>query len=125
MTQGLNKVQLIGNLGADVKLNHTHSGTPVSNFRLATGNVHTDRDGVRQEDTEWHRLVAFGPLAEIANEYLKKGSKVYVEGRLQTKPYMGSDGVERQNTEIVISSIVFLGNLRAPDDEVPNESKGE
>ena len=83
MARGVNKVILIGNLGVDPETRYTASGSAVSNLRLATTRQWTDRNGQRQEDTEWHRVVFFGKVAEVAGEYLRKGSRIYVEGRLQ------------------------------------------
>ena len=106
---GVNKVILIGNLGADPEVRHTTSGTPVANFRIATTESYTDRNGEKVQRTEWHRIVAFGKLAEIVGQYLKKGKQVYVEGRLQTRDWEGQDGQKRYTTEIICNQMVMLG----------------
>jgi single-strand DNA-binding protein len=105
----LNKTMLIGNLGADVETRYTQSKTAVANFRLATTERWKDAQGNQQEATEWHRIVAFGRLAEICGEYLAKGSRVYVEGRLQTKKWEDSDGNARYTTEIIAREMKMLG----------------
>ena len=106
---GVNKVILIGNLGADPELRHTTNGTVVANFRIATNEVYTDRNGERTQRTEWHRIVAFGRLAEIIGQYLKKGRQVYVEGRLRTREWEDQSGQKRYTTEIVCTQMVMLG----------------
>ncbi|MGR8918084.1 MAG: single-stranded DNA-binding protein [Gammaproteobacteria bacterium] len=110
MARGLNKVMLIGNLGADPEVRYTGSGSAVANVRLATAEAWRDREsGEQQERTEWHRVVFFGRLAEIVSEYLKKGSQVYVEGRLQTRKWQDRDGNDRYTTEIVANEMQMLG----------------
>ncbi|RLG22837.1 single-stranded DNA-binding protein, partial [Methanosarcinales archaeon] len=104
----LNKVFLIGNLGADVELRYSQSGTPVANFRLAT-NERFVSNGEARERTEWHRIVTFGKLAETCREYLGKGRQVYVEGRIQTRQWEDREGVKRYTTEIVANTVKFLG----------------
>jgi single-strand DNA-binding protein len=106
---GVNKVILIGNLGADPDLRHTPSGTAVSNLRLATTEVFSTREGEKNKRTEWHRVVAFGRLAEICNQYLKKGRQVYIEGRLQTREWEDKNGDKRYTTEIVATNMTMLG----------------
>ena len=91
MARGINKVILIGNVGADPELLYTPSGAAVTNFNVATNESWTDKSGERQDQTEWHRIVAWSRLAEICNQYLRKGSKVYIEGRLQTRNWEGQD----------------------------------
>jgi single-strand DNA-binding protein len=109
MARGVNKVILIGNLGADPETRFLPSGGAVTNVNLATTDVWRDRQsGEQQERTEWHRVVFFNKLAEIAGEYLKKGSKVYVEGRLQTRKWQGQDGQDRYTTEIVANEMQML-----------------
>lgn len=107
---GVNKVILIGNLGADPDLRHTPSGTAVSNLRLATTEVFSNREGEKNKRTEWHRIVVFGRLAEICNQYLKKGRQVYIEGRLQTREWEDKSGDKRYTTEIVATNMVMLGS---------------
>lgn len=106
---GINKVILIGRLGADPELRYTPSGSPVANFRVATSENWVDREGQRQERTEWHRIVAWGKLAELCGEYLSKGRQVYLEGRLQTRQWDDRDGNKRYTTEIVARDVQFLG----------------
>ena len=109
MARGINKVILIGNLGADPEVRYAPSGSAVANPRLATSDSWLDKaSGQRQERTEWHRVVLFGRLAEIAGEYLRKGSKVYIEGRLQTRKWQGQDGQDRYTTEIVANDLQML-----------------
>lgn len=106
---GINKVLLIGNLGADPEVRYSPSGAAVTNIRIATSESWKDRQtGEMQERTEWHRIVFFGKLAEIAGEYLRKGSKVYVEGRLQTRKWQGQDGQDRFTTEVVANEMQML-----------------
>ena len=110
MARGINKVILIGNLGADPETRYSAGGSAVTNVRLATNETWKDRQsGEQQERTEWHRVVFFGRLAEIAAEYLRKGSTVYVEGRLQTRKWQGQDGQDRFTTEIVANEMQMLG----------------
>ncbi len=109
MSKGtVNKAILIGRLGADPELKYTPSGAAVVNFNIATDESWTDTSGVKQERTEWHRIVAWRKLAEICGEYLKKGSRVYIEGQLQTRSWEGQDGVKRYTTEIVARNMQML-----------------
>ena len=109
MARGVNKVILIGNLGSDPEVRYTPDGTPVANFSLATSESWNDRNtGERQERTEWHRLVLWRKLAEIASQYLKKGSKLYVEGKLQTRSWDDQSGQKRYTTEIVVNEMEML-----------------
>ncbi|MGQ4276709.1 single-stranded DNA-binding protein [Pseudidiomarina sp. E22-M8] len=108
-SRGINKVILIGNLGADPEIRYTQNNTAIANLSIATSETWKDKQtGEPREQTEWHRCVAYRRLAEIAGEYLKKGSKVYVEGRLQTRKWQGQDGVERYTTEIVMNEMQML-----------------
>ena len=120
MARGINKVILIGNLGADPETRYSAGGNAVTNIRLATNETWKDRQsGEQQERTEWHRVVFFSRLAEIAAEYLRKGSTVYVEGRLQTRKWQGQDGQDRYTTEIVANEMQMLGGRGGgamPDD---------
>lgn len=114
MARGLNKVMLIGNLGADPEIRYTAGGSAIANLRLATAESWRDKEsGEQQERTEWHRVVFFGRLAEIAGEYLKKGSQIYVEGRLQTRKWQDKDGSDRYSTEIVANEMQMLGGRGA------------
>ena len=111
MARGINKVILVGNLGADPETRYMPSGGAVTNVRLATSDSWRDKQtGEQQERTEWHRVVFFNRLAEIAAEYLRKGSQVYVEGRIQTRKWQGQDGADRYTTEIVANEMQMLGN---------------
>jgi single-strand DNA-binding protein len=109
MARGVNKVILIGNLGSDPEVRYMPSGDAIANVNIATSDSWKDKQtGENQERTEWHRVVFFKRLAEIAGEYLRKGSKVYIEGRLQTRKWQGQDGQERYTTEIVASDMQML-----------------
>lgn len=109
MARGVNKVILIGNLGQDPEVRFLPSGNPVCNLRIATTDSWTDRQsGQRQERTEWHSVVLFNKLAEIAQQYVKKGSRIYIEGRLQTRKWQGQDGQDRYSTEIVGNDMQML-----------------
>ncbi|WP_205596473.1 single-stranded DNA-binding protein [Wenzhouxiangella sp. XN201] len=120
MARGINKAILIGNLGADPETRHTAGGNAVTNIRIATSEAWRDKQtGEQQERTEWHRVVMFGKLGEIAGEYLRKGSKVYIEGRIQTRKWQGDDGQDRWTTEIVANEMQMLdsrGGGSAPYD---------
>lgn len=105
----VNKVILIGNLGADPETRYLPSGDAVTNIRIATTEAWKDKSGEKQEHTEWHRVAFFGRLAEIAGEYLRKGSPVYVEGRLQTRKWQDKDGQDRYSTEIRAERMQLLG----------------
>ena len=105
---GVNKVILIGNLGSDPEVKYTPSGVPVANVSLATNETWNDRNGERQERTEWHRLVVWRKLAEIVGQYLKKGSKVYIEGRLETRSWDDQSGQKRYTTEVVVNDLQML-----------------
>jgi single-strand DNA-binding protein len=110
MARGINKVILIGNLGVDPEVKYTPSGTAVTNISVATTESWKDKQsGERQEKTEWHRVVMFTRLAEIAGEYLRKGSQVYIEGRLQTRKWQDKNGQDRYTTEIVANDMQMLG----------------
>lgn len=109
MARSINKVILIGNLGADPELRYTPAGSALATFSVATSESWKDKDGNTQEKTEWHRVVVWNKLAEIAGEYLKKGSQVYVEGRLTTRSWQDKDGVKRYMTEVVGLSFLMLG----------------
>ncbi len=111
MARGINKVILVGNLGNDQDVRYTANGAAVSNISVATSESWKDKEtGEQQERTEWHRVVFFGRLAEIVAEYLKKGSQVYVEGRLQTRKWQDKDGNDRYTTEIVANEMQMLGS---------------
>lgn len=109
MAGGVNKVILIGNLGADPEVRFTPGGQAVANFRIATNESWTDKSGQKQERTEWHRIVVWGKLAELCGEYLKKGRQAYVEGRLQTREWTDKEGKKNYTTEVVANTVQFLG----------------
>lgn len=110
MARGVNKVMLIGNLGQDPEVRYTPSGSAVCNLSLATTRSWKNREtGENREETEWHRLVLFGRTAEVASEYLKKGSQIYVEGRLQTRKWQDQSGNDRYSTEVVVNDMQMLG----------------
>lgn len=108
MAKGVNKVILIGNLGQDPEIRYTANGSAVANFSVATSDTWKDKQGEKQERTEWHRCVAFNRPAEVIGEYLKKGSKVYVEGRVQTRKWQDQSGQDRYTTEIVVTDFQML-----------------
>ncbi len=110
----LNKVLLIGNLGRDPELNVTSDGTPVTKFSLAVGRKFKTQTGTKEE-TEWFNIVAWKQLAELCEKYLHKGSKVYVEGRLQQRKYTDKEGVQRTSVEVIMSQVEFL-SAKQPDD---------
>jgi len=133
MAGGVNRVILVGNLGADPELRYTASGTAVAKFRIATSETFTDRQGVRQDRTEWHRITAWGKLAEICGQYLSKGRLVYIEGRIRSDTWE-QEGVKRYSYEIVADTMRMLGPGRgereaeppfappeggAPEDDIP------
>ena len=115
----LNRVILIGNLGRDPEVKYLPSGQAVANFSVATNDNYQDKDGNKQERTEWHRVALFGKLAEIAGQYLSKGKQVYIEGRLQTREWTSQDGQKHKTTDIVGQSMLMLGgkgeSAPAPD----------
>ena len=115
-SRGINKVILVGNCGNDPETKYLPSGGAVTNLSIATSETWKDKQtGQQQEKTEWHRVVFFNRLGEIAGEYLKKGSKVYVEGRLQTRKWQGQDGQDRYTTEIVANEMQMLDSRGAGD----------
>ena len=121
---GINKVILVGNLGQKPEMRYTSSGIPVANFSIATTERWgTDEQGQRKEHTEWHRCVAWRKLAEICSQYLDKGTKVYVEGRIRRSEYTGQDGIKRYSTEIVIDQMEIL-TPKGMRESVPDEPSG-
>lgn len=126
---GVNKVILVGNLGKDPEVRYLEGGTAVANFSLATTETYKDKTGNRVEQTEWHNVVVWRGLAEIAEKYLKKGSQVYVEGKLRTRAWDDKDGVKRYTTEIVADNMTMLGGKRddvqgsAPTEKPKNQKK--
>ena len=114
----LNKVMLIGNVGVDPEYRTTATGTAVVSLTLATNEKWTDKQGAKQEKTEWHRVAMFNKLAELANQYVKKGSKIYIEGKITTSSYE-KNGEKRYSTEIIANSMQFLDSK--PKDSEPRQ----
>jgi single-strand DNA-binding protein len=106
----LNKILLIGNLGKDPEIRYTPDGSPVATFSLATSESWTDKSGSRQEHTEWHTIVAWTRLADLAKRFLSKGRQVYVEGRIRSREWNDRDGNKRRTTEVIATQIVLLGS---------------
>ncbi len=119
----VNKVILIGNLGADPETRYLPSGDAVANIRIATTETWKDKGGEKQEHTEWHRIAFFGKLAEIAGEYLKKGSPVYIEGRIRTRKWQDKEGQDRYSTEIVADRMQLLGSRGGGSEPAAREPK--
>jgi single-strand DNA-binding protein len=109
----VNKVILLGRLGQDPELKYTPGGSPVCNFSVATTEAWTDKQGQKQEKTEWHRIVVWGKLAELCNQYLAKGRQAFIEGRLQTRSWDDKDGNKRYTTEILANTVQFIGGATA------------
>ncbi|QJC33932.1 single-stranded DNA-binding protein [Enterobacteriaceae endosymbiont of Donacia cinerea] len=126
-SRGINKVIIIGFLGKDPEIRYMPNGNPVVNIIVATSNTWKDKNtGENKEKTEWHRIVIFGKLAEISNEYLKKGSQVYIEGYLQTRKWQNQNGQDNYITEIIVSVggiMQMLNNLRQHDNNLLNKEK--
>lgn len=123
MSGSLNKVQLIGNLGSDPEIRHTQDGRPIANLRIATSEHWKDKNtGERKENTQWHTVVIFSEgLCKVVEQYLKKGSKVYLEGQLQTRKWTDKDGTDRYSTEVVLQS--FGGTLVMLDGKPDGQSQ--
>ena len=116
MSGSINKVILIGNLGKDPEVRHLENGAVVANFSIATSETYKDRKtGEKVSQTEWHNIVAWRGLAEIAERYLKKGQKVYIEGKLKTRTWQDQDGNNRYSTEIITDNLTMLGNNNSND----------
>lgn len=125
MARGVNKVILVGNLGRDPEVRYSPNGGAVANITVATSDSWKDKNtGEQQEKTEWHRVVFFRRLAEIAGEYLKKGSKVYIEGKLQTRKWQDKDGNDRYTTEIVANEMQMLDSRGGGSTEYNQGSSG-
>lgn len=121
----LNKVQLIGHLGADPETRYTTSGDAVCTIRLATSKSWRDKaSGEQRESTEWHRVVLYRRLGEVAGKYLRKGSQVYIEGELQTRKWTDKDGIERYNTQVVAEEMKMLGKRNGAADSAPSDIGG-
>ncbi len=127
---GLNKMMVIGNVGTDPEMRYTPNGNPVTSFRMATSRTYTDRDGERVQDTEWFTIVAWNQLGEQCNQFLTKGRRAYVEGRLKSHSWEGQDGKTRFRNEIIANRVLFLdrqpvATLGDGGDETPSETPGE
>lgn len=116
---GVNKVILIGNLGKDPEVRHLEGGATVANFPIATTETYKDKNGIRQEQTEWHNIVLWRSLADVAEKYLKKGMQIYVEGKLRTRSWEDKEGHKRYTTEVVGETFTMLGSKKS------NEEKNE
>ena len=119
----LNKVILIGRLGRDPEVRYMPNGEAVCNFSVATSEKYTDKNGQRQKSTEWHNVTMYRKLAEIAGQYLKKGSLVYIEGRIQSRKYQGKDGIERTAYDIIVNEMKMLGG--GSDGQQAQQAQGE
>ena len=120
----LNRVTLIGNLGRDPETRYSQGGAAITNFSIATTEKWNDKSGQKQEETTWHRVVTFGKLAEICDKYLKKGSSVYIEGRIKTGSYE-KDGQTHYTTDINASSVQFLGSADKSERQEPRQAQGQ
>lgn len=127
MSRGLNMVQLIGNLGDDPEFVTTPSGTNIATLRIATSEKWTDKDGNQQERTEWHRVKYFGRVAEVCSEYLKKGSKIYVQGKIRTEKWTDNAGVERWSTDVIGEDMQMLGGTEGGGERAqrPQQAAGQ
>lgn len=124
MAKSLNRVQLIGNLTRDPELRYTPNGTAVCSFAVATNRNWTTDSGEKKEEVEFHRIVAWNKLAELCSQFLTKGRKVYLEGRLQTRQWQAQDGTQKQSTEVVISDMILVDSKRpATGEETEEEPK--
>lgn len=124
----LNKMLVIGNLGSDPEMRYTPNGNPVTSFSLATGRAYTTSEGERREETEWFRVVAWNQLAEQCNQFLAKGRRVYVEGRLKSSTWTGQDGQTRSRNEIIANTVLFLdggGGKPGSEEGVPQQDQSE
>lgn len=124
MARGINKVILVGNLGNDPEVRYSQSGSAIASLSVATSESWKDKNGEQQERTEWHRCKAFGKLAEICGEYLKKGRQVYIEGSLRTEKYTDKAGVEKYSTDIIISEMQMLGGAGGEGQDKPQRGAG-
>ena len=117
----VNKALIIGNLGQDPEIKYTHSGSPVANLSVATSERWKDKNtGEQKEQTEWHRVVVFGRLAEIAEQYLKKGSKIFIEGKIQTRDWEDADGNKKYTTEVVAREMTMLDSKASMSSDAPS-----
>jgi len=126
---GLNRMMVIGNLGTDPEMRYTPNGNPVTSFRIATTRTYNSTEGERQQDTEWFTVVAWNQLAELCNQYLSKGRRAYVDGRLHSHSWEGTDGQTRFRNEIIADRVLFLdrqpGGPSASEDQAPSPLEAE
>jgi single-strand DNA-binding protein len=125
MVRGLNKVLVIGNVGRDPEMRYIPSGKPVTSFSVATSRSWTNSEGERREETEWFNVVAWGNLAEICKQHLRRGQQVYIEGRLQTRSWEDHEGKKRFRTELVASEMILLGGRRSASEAIESTGVGE
>ena len=123
MSRGLNKVMIIGHLGRDPEMRYTPSGKPVTTFTVATDRTWKTSSGERRKETEWFNIVAWSSLAEICNQYLQKGNRVYIEGRLQTRHWEDNEGKHHSSIEIVANEMIILDNRRQVDETSSSEDQ--
>ncbi|MDP2954445.1 MAG: single-stranded DNA-binding protein [Chloroflexota bacterium] len=123
MAKDLNKVMIIGRLGRDPEMRYTPTGRPVASFSVASGRVWTTPEGTRNQATEWFNVVAWGPLAETCNQYLKKGGRVYIEGRLQTRSWEDKEGQSRSRVEVVARDMIMLDTRSQPQPAPAQETE--
>lgn len=119
---GINKVILVGNLGKDPEIRTLESGRKVANFSLATTETYKDKNGERVDQTEWHNIVFWGPVAEVIERYLKKGNQIYVEGKIRTRSYDDKDGIKKYITEILGDKLTMLGGAPRSGDATSSSS---
>ncbi len=123
---GLNKVMIIGNVGTDPEMRYSSSGKPFTSFRIATNRVYTTPDGERKQETDWFTVVTWNKLAETCGQYLSKGKRAFIEGRLKTRSWEGQDGIKRYTTEIVANTVIFLDRqtpAALPEEHVPGDAE--
>lgn len=125
MAKGLNKVMVIGHVGRDPEMRYTPSGKPVTSFSVATSRSWTNSEGERRQETEWFNVVAWGNLAEICKQHIRKGQQVYVEGRLQTRSWEDHEGKKRFRTELVANEMILLGERRGASEAAESTDEGE
>ena len=125
MARSLNRVQLIGNLTRDPELRYTPNGTAVCSFGVATNRSWTTESGEKREEAEFHRIVAWNKLAEICSQFLVKGRKVYLEGRLSTRTWNAQDGTQKSTTEIIVSDMILLDSRRTEEEKIDEEPESQ
>lgn len=123
MSRGLNKVLLIGRLGQDPEMRYTPSGKPLTKFRMASDRNWTTAEGEKKSETEWFNIVAWGKLAEICNQYLKKGQQVYIEGRLHTRRWQDDEGINHSSVEVIAQEMIMLDGR--PEDTTADDNPSE